>query len=72
MVGEKPVKVRIGNDDQPHLRLPPEQGPLLLRQDHVLVVKPEEGCILQSSFYEVGYLNIFKSKGFAAFFDVSI
>ena len=56
MVGEKPVKVRIGDDDQPHLRLPPEQGPLLLLQDHVLVVKPEKGRVLQSSFYEVGFL----------------
>ena len=51
MVGEKPVKGGIGNDHQPDLRLQHqgEQGPLLLHQDHVVVVEQEKELILQSS-----------------------
>ena len=51
MVGEKPVEGGIGNDHEPDLRLQHEreQGPLLLHQDHVVVLEPEKEHILQGS-----------------------
>ena len=69
LAGEKPLKDGLGDHHQPHLRLSPEQGHLLLLQDHVVVVKPEKGRVLQSSFFEVGseihwHLDIFETWEF--------
>ena len=51
MAGKKLLKGWIGDNHKPDLRLAEhaEQGPLLLHQDHVVVVQQEKNSVLQSS-----------------------